>query len=278
MEDFKIPASITLAQAILESGDGNSELAKMSNNHFGIKCHDWKGDRVYYDDDEKGECFRKYKNASESFDDHSEFLMRNRYASLFELDIKDYKSWAKGLKKCGYATNPAYAKLLIGLIEKNELYKYDEEYDPSKKEFLAKTEVKEDKKKKSKSKSKNPKIIPNSIVLSSSRSVEVSDNRIKYTIAKDGDTPEKIADEMDLPVWTIRKYNDLTKNQKLVEGELIYIQPKRSKSKSSSHVLKSGETMRAISQQYGIRLKSLYKKNGLEFGTEPTAGTELILR
>jgi len=99
MKEFHIPASITLAQAILESGDGNSDLAKASNNHFGIKCHEWKGERVYYDDDKKGECFRKYKNASESFDDHSQFLKRERYASLFELDIKNYKGWAKGLKK-----------------------------------------------------------------------------------------------------------------------------------------------------------------------------------
>ena len=128
MKKYKIPASITLAQGILESGDGNSELAKKSNNHFGIKCHsDWKGERVYHDDDKKDECFRKYNTVRDSYDDHSEFLLRPRYAALFEYVLTDYKSWAKGLKKAGYATNPNYAKLLIKIIEENELHKLDNE-------------------------------------------------------------------------------------------------------------------------------------------------------
>ena len=130
MKKYKIPASITLAQGILESGDGNSELAKKSNNHFGIKCHsDWEGDRVYHDDDKKNECFRKYNKVRDSFDDHSEFLLRPRYASLFEYALTDYKSWAKGLKKAGYATNPNYAKHLIKIIEENELHKLDDEVE-----------------------------------------------------------------------------------------------------------------------------------------------------
>ena len=128
MVTHHIPASITLAQGILESGNGNSDLAARSNNHFGIKCHsDWDGRRTYHDDDEKGECFRVYKNAAESFDDHSAFLKRSRYAELFELDITDYKGWARGLKKCGYATNPKYAGLLIDLVERYELQRFDEE-------------------------------------------------------------------------------------------------------------------------------------------------------
>ena len=128
MKKYKIPASITLSQGILESGDGNSELAKKSNNHFGIKCHlDWQGERVYYNDDKKNECFRKYSNVKDSFDDHSNFLLRPRYAVLFEYALTDYKSWAKGLKKAGYATNPKYAKHLIKIIEENELYKLDDE-------------------------------------------------------------------------------------------------------------------------------------------------------
>jgi len=277
MQEHNIPASITLAQAILESGDGNSDLAKMSNNHFGIKCHEWRGERVYYDDDKKGECFRKYKNASESFEDHSDFLKRKRYASLFELDIKNYKGWARGLKKCGYATNPAYAKLLIDLIEKNELYKYDEEFEKGKKEFLAKTEVKKEEKN-IKPLRKNGRSIPTSIVLSTSRKVDVSENRIKYILAKEGDTAETIAAEMDLPVWTLRKYNDLFKNSTLSEGELIYLQPKRTKSNQAKHTVQSGESMRSISQRFGIRLKSLHKKNGITFGSEPNSGTTLILR
>ena len=130
MKKYKIPASITLAQGILESGDGNSELAKKSNNHFGIKCHsDWEGERVYHNDDKKNECFRKYNKVRDSYDDHSEFLLRPRYASLFEYALTDYKSWAKGLKKAGYATNPNYAKHLIKIIEENELHKLDDEVE-----------------------------------------------------------------------------------------------------------------------------------------------------
>ena len=126
MEKYNIPASITLAQAILESGDGNSELAIKSNNHFGIKCHsNWKGEKVFHDDDEKGECFRAYKNIKQSFEDHSIFLLKERYAELFNLDIEDYKSWAKGLKKAGYATNPNYAKQLIKIIEDHNLSQFD---------------------------------------------------------------------------------------------------------------------------------------------------------
>lgn len=128
MKKYKIPASITLAQGILESADGNSELAQKSNNHFGIKCHsDWDGDRVYHDDDESDECFRKYNKVRDSYDDHSEFLLKPRYADLFKHAMTDYKSWAKGLKKAGYATNPNYAKHLIKIIQENELHRLDEE-------------------------------------------------------------------------------------------------------------------------------------------------------
>lgn len=137
MKKYKIPASITLAQGILESGDGNSELAKKSNNHFGIKCHsDWEGERVYHDDDKKNECFRKYNKVRDSYDDHSEFLLRPRYASLFEYALTDYKSWAKGLKKAGYATNPYYAKHLIKIIEENELHKLDDEVEIESDKFI----------------------------------------------------------------------------------------------------------------------------------------------
>jgi hypothetical protein len=130
MKKYKIPASITLAQGILESGNGNSELAKKSNNHFGIKCHsDWQGERVYHDDDKKNECFRKYSKVRDSYDDHSEFLLRSRYAALFEYALTDYKSWAKGLMKAGYATNPNYSKHLIKIIEENQLHKLDDEIE-----------------------------------------------------------------------------------------------------------------------------------------------------
>lgn len=128
MKKYKIPASITLAQGILESANGNSELAQKSNNHFGIKCHtDWEGERVYHDDDKNDECFRKYDNVRDSYDDHSEFLLKPRYADLFTFSLTDYKAWARGLKKAGYATNPKYAKHLIKIIEENDLHQFDKE-------------------------------------------------------------------------------------------------------------------------------------------------------
>ncbi|MDR5589436.1 glucosaminidase domain-containing protein [Christiangramia sp. SM2212] len=126
MKLYKIPASITLAQGILESGAGNGELTRRANNHFGIKCHDWNGEKVYHDDDRRGECFRKYKHAKYSYRDHSLFLSRRgRYSELFELDPDDYKGWAKGLRKAGYATDRRYPDKLIDLIERYELYKFD---------------------------------------------------------------------------------------------------------------------------------------------------------
>jgi len=127
MNAYGIPASITLAQGILESGSGNSDLAKYANNHFGIKCtSDWKGKNYFRDDDQKNDCFRVYKDARESFKDHSEFLKRKRYSTLFQLDKNDYKSWAQGLKQAGYATNPRYPDMLISTIEKYQLYQYDQ--------------------------------------------------------------------------------------------------------------------------------------------------------
>ena len=142
MQLFDIPASITLAQGILESGSGKGRLARVANNHFGIKCHDWTGDRIYHDDDKRQECFRKYKNPNQSFRDHSEFLAyRKRYAALFKLKADDYKGWAKGLRKAGYATDPNYPKKLITLIERYELYKFDKKSkrSRSKKESTSKT-------------------------------------------------------------------------------------------------------------------------------------------
>ena len=128
MREHKIPASITLAQGILESGSGKGRLAVEGNNHFGIKCHGWSGDKIFHDDDASQECFRKYKRAEQSFDDHSEFLTsRGRYAKLFELDLDDYEGWAKGLRAAGYATDRKYPDKLISLIERFQLYKFDQE-------------------------------------------------------------------------------------------------------------------------------------------------------
>ncbi|MFM9005684.1 MAG: glycoside hydrolase family 73 protein, partial [Flavobacteriales bacterium] len=202
-----IPASITLAQGILESRDGNSRLAKEGNNHFGIKCHsDWTGERIYADDDKLNECFRQYKSARESFDDQSDFLKKQRYSSLFELEITDYKGWARGLKSCGYATSPEYAQLLIRIIEENKLEQYDEQgLLLAENDNLPKRSANKPKARVSSESSKsNRKNKPASgeerteITLTGNHEVLVSDNRIKYIIAREGDTRESIAREIDL--------------------------------------------------------------------------------
>ncbi|NNE55984.1 MAG: LysM peptidoglycan-binding domain-containing protein, partial [Flavobacteriales bacterium] len=289
----KIPASITLAQGILESGDGNSELAKRSNNHFGIKCHsDWTGSRTYHDDDKKGECFRVYSSAHESFEDHSDFLSRKRYASLFDLKITDYKGWAKGLKKCGYATDPSYAKRLISIIEANDLASFDKEalkyikkgdlpprgYVPTapEVEVLAKNESKADKKAARKQKRGSDDLPP--VVVNLDRTIKLSSNNIKYILTKDGDDFDQIADELEVMPWQIRKYNDFTRDHHFTAGEMVYIQPKRSMAREKWHVVEPGESMWDISQHYGVKLKKLYKKNNMTFGSEPDVGQKLSLR
>ena len=260
MHQYGIPASITLAQGMLESGDGNSPLAKYAHNHFGIKCHDWKGETYYQDDDIKHECFRKYENAEESFKDHSEFLRnKSRYAFLFTYSSNDYESWAYGLKKAGYATAPHYATALIQIIEEHELYKYDGN------EVFAKKEI-------------NTKKDAVATVASVKHTIAVHDNNIRYIIAKEGDTPFKISKEFEMGLWQIYKYNDLSKKDEIKKGDIIYLQPKRNKAKLDFHVVEKGETMKIISQKYGIKLKKLYKKNNMSYGSEPVAGTVLSLR
>ncbi len=255
-----IPASITLAQGILESGDGNSTLARKANNHFGIKCHgDWTGKRVYHDDDAKNECFRKYRNADESFVDHSEFLVyRSRYRFLFDLKPDDYKGWARGLKKAGYATSPTYARRLIEIIEENELYMYD---NPKRlvEEPWASDEI-----------PANERI---------SKTIR-ENNRIKFVVAKKGDTYRKLAAELDKFPGELARYNEQEVTEPLTEGEIVYIQPKRNKAEHGKefHVVSEGETMHSISQQYGIKLEKLYKKNDMEEGTNPDNGERLWLR
>lgn len=261
MHHSGVPASITLAQGILESGDGNSPLALYANNHFGIKCHtSWKGETFIMDDDEKNECFRKYNSAYESFKDHSEFLTsRSRYAALFELNITDYKGWARGLKEAGYATNPKYADLLIALIEKHELNRFDN-YAKVPSKQLAKNKT--------------------SSILAESKSKRVVKlrNNVKYTFVSAGDDVASIARDFNLNTWQIYKYNDLNKTDKLTDGEIIYLQPKRNKAAEEFHTVKGGETMREIAQMHGVKLKQLYKKNNMIVGTHPQVGQKLYLR
>ena len=270
MNLYKIPASITLAQGILESGNGNSLLATEANNHFGIKCHtSWTGKTFYQDDDKKDECFRKYKSAKESFKDHSVFLQKTRYKALFELKITDYKRWAKGLKKAGYATNPKYPKLLIGLIERYNLTQYDKKGGlianvPEKKPTEPSTST-----------TKTEEI---EITFSVQRKTFVTANRVPFILVKKGDTYKKLVKDLEIREWEIRKYNDFTKDHKFRVGEKIYTKPKRNKAKEEFHYVKKGETMHSISQLHAIKLNKLYKKNRMKKGAILKIGKKLHLR
>jgi LysM repeat protein len=258
MYQYGIPASITLAQGMLESGNGNSALSVYANNHFGIKCHkDWTGPSYILDDDEKNECFRKYQDVLDSYSDHSQFLRtRERYAFLFELPKTDYKGWARGLKEAGYATHPKYADQLIDLIEQYKLYELDKDI------VLATRNVKE----------KAPQVKFNL------RQV-LKFNHTKFIIAKPGDSFYKIASDFDLELSDLFKYNDFTKGEAIVAYEKIYVESKRRKALEPYHVVTKGETMMSISQLHGIKLNSLYKKNRMKLTDgQPKAGTVLYLR
>ncbi len=272
-----IPASITLAQGCLESDDGNSTLAREANNHFGIKCHStWAGERMYQDDDQKGECFRKYSNAKESFKDHSDFLSKTkRYSALFQLNPYDYKKWAKGLKEAGYATNPKYPEYLIKIIEDNKLYEYDKGIKVHRQEPDSSGTGKP-KDRRNRQHLNDPDNFGVSI---SGYEVKLR-NRIKYIIVKEGDTPDLIARGMDMFAWEILRYNDLTKDSVLRKGQVLYIQPKRNKAEfgKNTHTVKEGETLYSLSQYYGIKLKKLAQKNNLSEDYKPEAGDVLYLR
>ncbi|MCL3854104.1 MULTISPECIES: glucosaminidase domain-containing protein [Parabacteroides] len=256
---YKIPASITLAQGVLESGAGQSDLARRSNNHFGIKCHsDWRGGRVYHDDDLRGECFRKYKRVEDSYDDHSRFLAeRPRYASLFRLNIKDYKGWAKGLQKCGYATDRAYANKLIKVIEDYELYRYDSAKGG--KTTTQKT-------------SQTAKQL--------ARYTIYKTNGLLYVYAKSNDSFEQIAGSLGFRVKDIKKYNEVPEDFPLQKNDIVYLEKKKKKADKPNydHVVQIGESMHSISQKYGIQIKSLYKINKKDKDYVPEEGDVLKLR
>jgi hypothetical protein len=265
MKRSGIPASITLAQGILESDNGNSSLAIKSNNHFGIKCHkNWNGKKVYHDDDRNNECFRKYPDAEDSYRDHTNFLMNTRrYNKLFEYKSNDYKNWAKGLKKAGYATSRTYAQDLIRIIEENELYRFDE--GDFSRPVVAKLKKDSD---------------DDNFVVDIKRRKIYERNRIKYVIAEETDDLEKITKETGLLSWEIVRYNELGKNTKLEKGQILYIQPKRRNAEVGKdfHFVKDGESMYSISQLYGIKLAKLLRKNRMEQGQEPETGQKIWLR
>ena len=308
MVKYKIPASITLAQGILESGNGKSKLATKGNNHFGIKCHsDWRGKTMRMDDDAPNECFRVYKTAEESYRDHSKFLRNSqRYASLFDLKITDYKAWAKGLKKAGYATLPTYAPVLINLIETYDLQKYDEmvvkgKFKPSKHKdkkeekveaeapVVAPAPTPEKPAKTKKIKKRHNAATVETPVLHECRITEMTNGRhyirenfgVEFILTKEGDELDKLAKELMMSQSQLRRYNDLGKDKTTFdEGEVLYIQPKRRRAADGyrMHVIQQGETLRKVSQLYAVRLDRIYKMNGLDEKSVLQIGQEIRLR
>lgn len=247
MERYHIPASITLAQGLFESRAGLSRLATVGNNHFGIKCHGWRGRSINADDDALGECFRAYDNPKQSYEDHSKFLRNSpRYGRLFRLRVTDYRGWARGLKACGYATNPRYADNLIHIIELYNLNQFDHAkgYD----HFMA-----------DRYDARNHNYMPNGF------HPITKCNKNYYIIARAGDTFRSLSKETGISRRKLAKYNERNKNDVLHAGDIIYLKKKQKKAvkafKHRPHIVKAGESMYSIAQMYGIRLKNLYKMN-----------------
>lgn len=292
-----VPASITLAQGMLESDYGRSSLARIGNNHFGIKCHNgWNGQTMTKHDDRRNDCFRKYRRPEDSFYDHSDFLKTgSRYSFLFDLDPMDYKAWARGLKKAGYATNPDYANMIIRKIEENRLYDFDkgsaasvyasgekiQEKLPDKIQDKVHGEVISVETKKGTGetdKVQQETITFGDVMAKVPRIME--NNRIQYIIVKDGESREKLEKDFDLLRWELPRYNDLKENFTPVPGQLLYLEPKRERAEFGLefHTVATGETMHAISQKYGIKLKSLLEMNIMAEGDEPVTGKKILLQ
>ncbi len=268
MRKHGIPASIKLGQGILESGFGNSDLARVGNNHFGIKCHGWQGRTFLKDDDHANECFRAYDDPHQSFRDHSEFLLtRPRYAFLFELEATDYKGWARGLRQAGYATNPRYPDLLIGVIERNGLHEFDQIVIKGGEMMLPQRPIVQ-------IEPRQAEEFPN---VTAGRQIR-ENNRIRYVIARSGDTPETIARETGIWAWEVTRYNELGKNGALKEGQLVYLQPKRKNANQHWHIVQEGETMYDISQKFGVKQKILYRRNSIHPDTLLQPGQRIKLR
>ncbi|MDD7318671.1 MAG: glucosaminidase domain-containing protein [Prevotella sp.] len=250
-----IPASITLAQGLIESGAGQSELARKGNNHFGIKCHGWQGNTVYHDDDAAGECFRAYDNVRQSYEDHSMFLVRgSRYRNLFSLSTSDYRGWARGLKAAGYATNPSYAEILIRIIEQYCLYEYDRDKPQPQKPIV--TEVEE-------------------------FGVLVRNNT-PYVVVRNGETLSSISRQTGVSVRKLAKYNEMPRDMTLIPGSPIYLEKKPKHAsrvyKGKYHEVRAGESIHSIAQLYAMRVETLYKINRLPDYYGVKVGDKLRIR
>ncbi len=282
MMKMGVPASITLSQGILESESGNSKLAREANNHFGIKCHkDWTGDTFIQDDDARDECFRKYKSVLESFDDHGRFLReRVRYAALFDLEVSDYKGWAHGLKKAGYATNPRYAELLIKIIEEYNLHQYDKggkkipitSYAPAAPLASSKTV------KPKTTSTKKPAKTTKKVEPKPKAPTKVNSNSVPFVVAAQNDSWLSIAMANDMRLWQILKYNDAEQDDLLNTGDIVYLKPKRGRPQQEFHIVTEGESLWQISQKYGVKMKTLIKINQLNESVIVTSGQKIKLR
>ena len=291
MERYGIPASITMAQGILESDSGNSLLALKSNNHFGIKCKTgWKGEKVYHDDDAKGECFRAYPSVEASYRDHAEFLdSQPRYDSLFAYASDDYKSWARGLKAAGYATAPDYAQRLIRIIEENQLYlldrpdgerlyasRYGLRRDANE-AFTSQTSV-DDKARTS------TEIDPDNyrVTINAHEGYNVyAMNGVHYVVAKENDSFENIGEKFRLSPRNLRRFNDLkNKTAQPLMGEVVYIERKKKRWEGNAqhHICRQGETAYSVGQSYAIRTRSIERMNRLKKDTELDAGRQIRIK
>ena len=307
---YNIPPSITLAQALHESGAGLSRLSLESNNHFGIKCHkDWTGARTYWDDDLKDECFRKYNNVAESYEDHSRFLVdKKRYSKLFLLRKTDYRGWAKGLQECGYATDRAYANKLIKMIEDYELYLFDTgkkivrevkektkteqpktttpttPTPPDKKSTTRPTTVPEKKEGTffermfGKKKAEQPQ--PSSDDKQLKPRDVYKTGGLLYTIARYNDTFDRIAKDLGFTARDLARFNESSENFSLRRGDIVYLERKKKRADMPNlyHQVQIGESMHSISQLYGVQVSTLYTLNGKGQSYVPREGETLKLR
>ncbi len=280
MKRMGVPAAITLAQGLLETENGNSDLVKKSNNHFGIKCKSsWTAGGVSHDDDAPGECFRMYKDADESYRDHSNYLRGNdRYSSLFKLDPRDYKGWAVGLRKAGYATNPKYPDILINNIEKNNLEQYtlmavndvpvfdaskykDDPEDKSINEVLQST---------------GQNVASENVNASSTAKLTINGKNALFV--NKGTFLLAVATAHDINLGKLLEYNDLNKDGLLDRDQIIFLEKKQKEGNSDYYIAGNGENLYDIAQKNGIVLQSLYDFNNLSAADNIYAGTKVLLK
>lgn len=294
MQEYKIPASITVAQGIFESACGKSRLATEGNNHFGIKCHtEWTGDTILIDDDELQECFRRYASVEESYNDHSLFLTtRKRYSNLFELDIMDYKAWARTLKQDGYATNPQYADRLISLIERFNIARLDTLSQNNEHPDFTNAATTQ-----AVAQNTKPTTTPTQTTTKFSKKIFTAigndyptdespftyrkvfkNNNTYFVIADKGDTYEKIAQDILVMAENLRKFNDAGPNDEPVENEIVYVEAKAHGNPARIHTVQAGETLRYISQRYGVQLRYILKYNMLDENSIIHPGDQILLR